>query len=192
MLDEPSTANMQHVTSEHNKASYDRYAPDEYIARLRSDYRYLFQSNQIGAPSATLYRRNKDNSLTLFDERSNWASDVFLYFDLFRRAEDRHNAFAYTTKPLISIGVHENQYTETFGDRDMRIYNDYRYMYQKYDLQQSSECREYFAQNYIVKYHKGIKEAKTLGIETGVVIKGYIIEFKDTIKCFIGSRLKRE
>jgi glycosyltransferase involved in cell wall biosynthesis len=175
-------------------SSYDRYAPKEYIDRLKRDYRYLFQSNQIGAPSAIIYRRDKDGQITFFDEKSNWASDVFLYFNLFGKSQAKSNAnanaFAYTEKPLVSIGVHANQYTETFSEHDMRIYNDYKYMYTKYNLAQSSECREYFAAKYIVKYHQSIKEAKSLGIKPGIVIVKYVLEFMESIKCFIGSRLK--
>jgi glycosyltransferase involved in cell wall biosynthesis len=191
MLDGQDIGNMQHVTNEHNKTSYDRYAPSEYIDKLKNDYRYLFQSNQIGAPSATIYRRDKSGDVTLFDEKSNWASDVFLYFELFSKAANKEKAFAYSTKPLISIGVHENQYTETFSERDMRIYNDYKYMYTKYELRQSRECREYFAKNYIVKYHQNIKEAKSLGIGANVVIQKYLAEFKESIRCYINHHLSK-
>jgi glycosyltransferase involved in cell wall biosynthesis len=185
MVDGQNIGNMQHVSSEHNMASYDRYAPKEYIEKLRKDYRYLLQSNQIGAPSATIYRRDNNGKVTLFDEKSNWASDVFLYFELFCKAEYKSKAFAYTAKPLISIGVHENQYTESFAENDVRIYNDYKYMYTKYSLSQSKECREYFAEKYIVKYHKGIKEAKSLGIGTNLFIKKYLAEFKESVRCYI-------
>jgi glycosyltransferase involved in cell wall biosynthesis len=189
MLDGQNIENMHHVTSKHNKASYDRFASREYIDKLRNDYRYLFVSNQIGAPSAVIYRRDKDGKIALFDEESNWASDVFLYFELFGKAANMKNAFEYTKKPLVSIGVHASQYTETFSEQDIRIYNDYKYMYTKYNLVQSRECREYFAKKYIVKYHKGLQEAKSLGIERHIVILNYVSELKEAVKCFIGSRI---
>jgi glycosyltransferase involved in cell wall biosynthesis len=192
MLDGQNIENMQHVTSEHNKTSYDRFAPKEYIDKLKGDYRYLFQSNQIGAPSAIMYRRDKDGGITLFDEKSNWASDVFLYFELFNKSVNKSKAFAYTTKPLISIGVHENQYTETFGDKDMRIYNDYKYMYTKYNLSKSRECREYFAENYIVKYHQNLKEAKSLGIETDTFFRKYFSEFKESMRCYFNYHFSKK
>jgi hypothetical protein len=192
MLDGQNIENMQHVTSEHNKTSYDRFAPKEYIDKLKGDYRYLFQSNQIGAPSTTIYRRDNDGEITLFDEKSNWASDVFLYFELFGKAVNKYKAFAYTTKPLISIGVHENQYTESFGDKDMRIYNDYKYMYTKYNLSGSRECREYFAENYIVKYHQNLREAKSLGIETDTFFRKYFSEFKESIRCYINYHFSKK
>lgn len=166
------------------KSSYDRCASEEFIDELRNDYRYLFLGNQIGAPSAVIYRRTK--SLALFDEMSNWASDMFLYFELLKD----NPSFAYTKEPLISIGVHEHQYTETFSDRDVRIYNDYRYLYTKYHLEVSEDCKQYFLSQFIVKYHKGVKEAKLLGIEIGKYLLACMIELKETVKCFVGSRIK--
>lgn len=184
MLDGQNINTMQHVTKEHQRTSYDRYAPVEYIDGLKKDYRLLFLSNQIGAPSATIYRRG--SSLTLFDEKSNWASDMFLYFDLLQKS----NTFAYTKEPLISIGVHEHQYTESFSEKDMRIYNDYRYMYTKYHLQECKECREFFAEKFLVKYHQGMKEAKALGIGTSLYLQKWIAELWASVRCFVKSRMK--
>ncbi len=186
MLDGQSMDNMQHVTGEHMLSSYDRFAPKEYIEELRKDYRRLFVSNQIGAPSATIYRRGKD--LALFDEQSNWASDMFLYFDLL----EKNSSFAYTQEPLIAIGIHENQYTESFSEKDMRIYNDYRYMYTKYGLSKSRECREYFAEKFIVKYGTGLREARALDIETGIYLKKCFCELCDSVKCFVQHRFLKK
>ncbi len=177
-----STDNMQHVTGEHKLASYDRFAPDDYIEGLKKDYRRLFLSNQIGAPSATIYRKGRFP--TLFDEQSNWASDMFLYFDLL----EKNSNFVYTRKPLIAIGVHENQYTESFSQKDERIYNDYKYMYTKYGLNRSRECREYFAEEFIVKYKKGLKEAKALDIETDIYLKKYFGSLIESVRCFVRHR----
>lgn len=38
------------------KKAYARAAADWYTDRLAADYRNLFLGNEIGAPSATLYR----------------------------------------------------------------------------------------------------------------------------------------
>ncbi|MDE7476775.1 MAG: glycosyltransferase, partial [Lachnospiraceae bacterium] len=158
MLDGQHIDAMHHVTAEHQKGFYDRFADDRFIELLSRDYRYLFLGNQIGAPSATIYRRG--NELTLFDEKSNWASDMFLYFELLGKS----SVIAYTKEPLVSIGVHENQYTESFSEKDMRIYNDYRYMYTKYHLYENNECRTYFLRKFIIKYGQKINEAKALKI----------------------------
>lgn len=185
MLDGQNAEGVKHVTKENTKTSYDRHASDDFIEGLKKDYRHLFLGNQIGTPSASVYRRG--SSLSLFDEESNWASDMFLYFDLLKKS----GQFAYTKEPLICVGVHENQYTETFSEKDARIYNDYRYMYTKYRLQESEACREYFAEQFLIKYHKGLQEAKALGISKGMYWKKWLVEQKETIKCFINARIQR-
>lgn len=186
MLDRQNISAMHHVTSAHQKEYYDRHADADFIKRLQRDYRNLFLGNQIGAPSATIYRRG--SALTLFDEQSNWASDMFLYFDLL----EKNPVFAYTTRPLVSIGVHENQYTESFSERDMRIYNDYRYMYTKYHLQESAACREYFTEQFIIKYHTGCREAKALGIGWNVWMQKWLAEQRVTVQCFLRNRFQKK
>lgn len=176
-------------TSVHNQnigRAYDRRATDVFIGRLKADYRNLFLGNEIGAPSAVMYRRT--DTLYLFDEKSNWASDMFLYFDILQE----NAQFVYAYKPLISIGMHENQYTEMFSERDMRIYQDYRYLYTKYELWKSEKCRTYFTETFLVKYHQGFKEVKALQIEYSRFLVGWICEVRDTIRCFISSRIGRK
>lgn len=186
MLDGQDTGAMHHVASGHNHGFYDRHASDEFIAGLRRDYRNLFTGNQIGAPSAVIYRRG--SALTLFDEKSNWASDMFLYFDLFQKSP----VFAYTREPLVSIGVHENQYTESFSEKDMRIYNDYRYMYTKYNLRESRACRVYFLRNFVIKYGQKAGEAKALGIGAIPYLKYSFVEFMDSLRCFVSHRILKK
>lgn len=183
MLDKQKVNTLHHKATQTTN-SYDRFADNDFIDRLRKDYRNLFLGNQIGAPSATLYRRGSE--LTFFDERSNWASDMFLYFDLLQKSPE----FVYTREPLISIGVHEKQYTESFSEKDMRIYNDYRYMYLKYHLQKSAVCRAYFTENFILKYHTGFCEARKLGIDKQMFIKKWFAEQKATVQCFLKNRLQ--
>lgn len=186
MLDRQNISAMHHVTAAHQKEYYDRHADADFIERIRRDYRNLFLGNQIGAPSATMYRRG--GMLVLFDEQSSWASDMFLYFDLL----EKNPVFAYTTKPLVSIGVHENQYTESFSERDMRIYNDYRYMYTKYHLQDSAACREYFTEQFIIKYHTGYREAKALGIGWDVWMRKWIAQQGAAVQCFVKNRFLKK
>ena len=178
-------AGSRQVSLDDGMKFYDRHATPQFIGRLRKDYRFLFRGNEIGAPSAVIYRRGE--TLTLFDEKSNWASDMYLYFDLLMKSPK----VVYTTKPLVSIGVHEHQYTESFSQKDMRIYNDYRYMYEKYNLRESRACREYFTKQFLVKYNKGIREAYVLGIEPSMYFKSYICEFFDSVRCFLRARFGR-
>ena len=140
------------------KCSYSRKPESGYVENLQKDYRYIFISNQIGAPSDTMYRRNLD---VLFDEKSNWASDVFLYMEILKK----NPKFVYLEEDLISIGIHDNQYTESFSENDSRIFKDYQYMFEKYNLQDSKECRDYFLYKYLIRYPDGKKEAKKSGYE---------------------------
>ncbi len=179
-------AGSRQVSLDNHMEYYDRHATPQFIGRLRKDYRHLFLGNEIGAPSAVMYRRG--DALTLFDEKSNWASDMYLYFDLLRK----NPKFVFTAKPLVSIGVHDHQYTESFSEKDLRIYNDYRYMYEKYRLCESRECREYFTKRFIVKYGKGLGEAKALGIEPSLLLKAYMQELCESVRCFCNARLCRK
>lgn len=179
-------AGSRQVSLDKDMQFYDRHATPQFIGGLRRDYRFLFKGNEIGAPSATIYRRGEE--LTLFDEKSNWASDMYLYFDLLVKSPK----FVFTTKPLVSIGVHEHQYTESFSQKDMRIYNDYRYMYEKYNLRESRACREYFTKQFLVKYGKGIGEAHKLGIELSMYLKACACEFSDSVRCFLRARFGKK
>lgn len=182
MLDGQDGGALHHLAKAHQTSYYDRAADALFIDGLRKDYRHLFLGNQIGAPSAVIYRRG--SALTLFDERSNWASDLFLYFDLL----EKNPIFACTGAPLVSIGVHENQYTESFSEKDERIYKDYRYLYTKYHLRQSRACRTYFLSNFIIKYKKSLREAVALGIG---IIPYLLYELKElwvSAGCFVRHR----
>lgn len=182
MLDAQNIAALGHVSQQNRKTAYDRCAGDDFIKKLEADYRNLFLGNQIGAPSAVIYRRG--NELTLFDEKSNWASDMYLFFDLLIKSSE----FAYTKAPLVSIGVHEHQYTEMFSEKDMRVYNDYRYMYTKYNLEKSTACKQYFLENFIIKYKMGSREAVQLGIDRQAYIKAWFKEQKNMIISFMNAR----
>ena len=140
------------------KRTWERAAGKDYVDRLRRDYRYLFLGNEIGAPSATLYRACG----AAFDERSSWASDMFLYFEILRK----NPVFVCTAEPLISIGVHEQQYTESFSGRDIRKYRDSLLMYEKYRLEGLEECRKEMLRLNVV-YGQGMRAAMTCGASRG-------------------------
>jgi hypothetical protein len=65
-------------------------------------------------------------------------------------------------------------------------------MYTKYNLSKSRECREYFAENYIVKYHQNLKEAKSLGIETDTFFRKYFSEFKESMRCYFNNHFSKK
>lgn len=183
-LADVNSKKMKRQTDASECKSYDRCASEDFLTRLRENYRYLFLGNQIGAPSAVIYRRTQ--VIALFDEDSNWASDMFLYFDILSRNPN----FVSTKEPLVSIGVHEHQYTESFANKDLRIYNDYRHLYKKYQLQDLRECRKYFLKKFVVKYHMTMREAVRLGNSRGAYIAAHLMEFWESLNCFIRSRVK--
>jgi len=134
--------------------SYVRQIPEEFFMELQKDYRYIFTGNLAGAPSGTIYRNNGIK----FDEKSNWASDQELYLHLL----SVNPKFTFSTKPLVSIGIHEEQYTNLFKKRDMRIFNDYHYMFTKYQLIENQECREFF-EEMLLEYGKSTRFAAHAG-----------------------------
>lgn len=140
------------------KRSYARAAEPEYTDRLRADWRNLFLGNKIGAPSATLYRECGAR----FDEKSNWASDMFLYFEILKQ----NPGFVCTDEPLISIGIHEEQYTGTFTEKDVRKYQDSLLMYRKYGLKESGSCKKEML-HLTVMYGQGWRTAQDCGASFG-------------------------
>lgn len=150
------------------KRTWERAAGKEYVERLRRDYRYLFLGNEIGAPSATLYRACG----AAFDERSNWASDMFLYFEILQK----NPRFAFTPEPLISIGVHEEQYTESFTEKDIRKYQDRLLMYEKYGLKAQEDCRKEMLR-LTVMYGQGVQAASACGASLGEYLKQRAVWF---------------
>lgn len=153
--------------------SYKRKLSDDYIEKLKTNWRYVFVSNQIGAPSDVLYRNNGIK----FDEQSNWASDVELYLMIL----EHNHSFVSTDEPLVSIGLHDEQYTHSFMKKDPRIIGDYYYMYKKHGLHEDRWCRKHFLEKYIVPFGKGKKYALECGITTreySEVKQRYIIEKK--------------
>lgn len=167
------------------KNSYSRKPEEGYVEKLQQDYRYVFISNQIGAPSDTLYRRELD---ACFDENSNWASDVFLYMEILKK----NPKFVYDGQPLISIGIHENQYTESFVEHDRRILKDYQYMFEKYSLKDSRECREYFLKQYLIRYPKGMEEALKSGYGRVEFVSAVVIYYIHEVFPCWGQALLRK
>ncbi len=138
------------------KESYARHAADVFIENFSKDYRYLVTGDEIGAPSAVIYRACE----CFFDERSTFASDVFLYMRILKK----NSAFAYTKEPLISIGIHENQYTCDFDEQDERKFRDYEILYTEYHCEENADCRKFYLKHYVFPYKKGKAYAKSMHI----------------------------
>ena len=64
------------------------------LDKLTSHYHYLFFKNLIGAPSATIYRRNID---VKFDKTFKWLVDIDFYISVL----SKNNRVAFVNQPLI-------------------------------------------------------------------------------------------
>ncbi len=180
----PETAGaLTHLEQE--KESWDRAASDEFLRELGGDWRRVFTGNEIGAPSAVLFRRKEPPFL--FDEKSGFASDVYLYLDILKA----NPVYVCTKEPLICIGIHENQYTETFSEKDERIYADYRQLYFKHSLWESELCRSWFLNELLVPYHKSPEEAQACHIPAEEYRRARRLAIKKTIEAFLKYRLSR-
>ena len=164
--------------------SYQRMIPIEFINKMKADYRYLFLGNHVGAPSGIIYRACDAR----FDEQSNWASDLFFYFELLKK----NSTWSYLDEALVSIGLHEEQYTHSFLDKDERVYHDYETLFLKYNLIENADRKEYFFKEYLVGYGMGIARALNCNYKMSDYIRSrgaYLWKNKivDYAKAFIGK-----
>lgn len=98
-----------------NKNSIHTCSPNQ-LAKLKNEYHYLFFKNLIGAPSATIYRKEM---AVKFDNRFKWLVDIDFYIS----ALTKNNSVQYIDKPLICT-VHgmETQVTQQIEyDRQIQI-----------------------------------------------------------------------
>ena len=116
--------------------SYSRCMSDEFFSLLSEDYRYIYWKNEIGAPSATIYR-HKD---FFFDENLKWLVDVDLYLNILS-----HNSrFVHTINPLVCIGMSNTQVTNScIENLEIQAY-EYKYLYGKYSFFSNTKCYKTF------------------------------------------------
>lgn len=82
---------------------------------LKGNPLYLFRTNYIGHPSTTLIRNKKQH---FFDEKTKWVVD----FDFYIRVLRSGGLFYTIRKPLINIGVSDEQITKAvFRQREVEI-----------------------------------------------------------------------
>lgn len=105
-------------------------------ACLRKDPYYLYSANCIGGPSATMWR----NHGFFFDEKLEWLVDIDLYIRILERNQD----VVYTEEPLICIGIHDDQLTNScIDDSDINM-GEYTYLYKKYKLKSNMRATKTF------------------------------------------------
>lgn len=115
----------------------DRFArciSDENEALIREDWRNLFLGNYIGAPSATIYRKNDQE----YEPRLTWVMDMEYYMRLLEKRPE----IVCTKEPLVCIGVSENQLTEECRvDGGLNIF-EYGFLFLEFRLAGEKRYRE--------------------------------------------------
>lgn len=135
---------------------YDRAITSEQLTLVKSDWKNLFLGGFIGAPSAVIYRRCDIK----FDNELRWLIDCDFYMRLLERG---NNKFSLSYDPLVSIGVSEEQLTNScILNGDINLF-EYRHLYQKYDLKDSYVYREKLI-NICIEYGKKYSDIADLGI----------------------------
>lgn len=145
MLDEDPEAiiafcgTWQVTLSEKSEETDDRFArciSAEHEAWIRKDWRNLYLGDYIGAPSATIYRKSGLD----YEEKLTWLVDVEYYMRLLQKQPH----YAYTTEPLICIGVSENQLTESCRvDGKLNIF-EYGFLMEEFNLSGYEQYRKKF------------------------------------------------
>lgn len=113
---------------------YDRTITPEHMKMISDDWRNLYIGDYIGAPSATIYRKNAPE----YEEKLTWIVDVEFYMHLLSNNPN----LVQTDEPLISIGVSENQLTESCRtDGKLNIF-EYLFVMERYGLSKEPQFRE--------------------------------------------------
>lgn len=115
----------------------DRFArciSNENEALVREDWRNLFLGNYIGAPSATIYRKNDQE----YEPKLTWVMDMEYYMRLLEKQPE----IVCTKDPLVCIGVSENQLTEECrGDGRLNIF-EYGFLFLEFKLAGEKRYRD--------------------------------------------------
>ena len=117
---------------------FDRAISDEHLKMISEDWRDLYIGDYIGAPSATIYRKGAPE----YEEKLTWIVDVEFYMRLLQR----NPRFVVSKEPLVSIGVSENQLTESCRtDGKLNIF-EYGFVMQEFSLLSEEKYRQKFIQ----------------------------------------------
>lgn len=119
----------EEVLAQNGGTQPDRFArgiSPEHEALIAKDWRNLFLGNYIGAPSATIYKRNRE----AYEGRLTWVMDMEYYMRLLKKQPQ----FACTTDPLICIGVSKDQLTERCREDGSLNMFEYGFLFEEFGL----------------------------------------------------------
>ncbi|MBN1469629.1 MAG: glycosyltransferase family 2 protein [Fusobacteriaceae bacterium] len=158
--------------------SYSRSIEEYQEELLLKDYRTLFTGNWIGAPSATIFKRDK----IYFDDNLKWVVDLEFYI----RYLTINNSINYTKEPLISIGINDSQITNDCVKNKALNNFEYSYVYKKLGLES-----HYMSKRYLTKLLVNNDEIKSKISELGLLTCHYhYYAFKRAIKNILRGLFK--
>jgi glycosyltransferase involved in cell wall biosynthesis len=120
------------------KLRYVHTPSEAQIRSLRTDPQVLFQGNFIGAPSATIYRRQINRE---FDQRLKWLVDIEFYLRIL--AKNRN--IVYCKRPLICTALESLEgrvSDECLGNKQVEVF-EYLYLYARISKNRPLDYRLY-------------------------------------------------
>ena len=156
---------------------FDRAISDEHLKMISEDWRDLYIGDYIGAPSATIYRKGAPE----YEEKLTWIVDVEFYMRLLQR----NPRFVVSKEPLVSIGVSENQLTESCRtDGKLNIF-EYGFVMQEFSLLSEEKYRQKFIQ-IALKYKMPFASLAPYGIPKKEYEKAAAKKRRDDFVFYIG------
>lgn len=109
---------------------YVNTASETQIKMLHADPRILLRGNFVGAPSATIYRRQVYQE---FDPRLKWVVDI----DFYIRVLANKRGFEYCRRPLVCVALQSpgKVTDECLGNKRVEVF-EYLYLYTKISREQ--------------------------------------------------------
>ena len=156
---------------------FDRAISDEHLKMISEDWRDLYIGDYIGAPSATIYRKGAPE----YEEKLTWIVDVEFYMRLLQK----NPRFVVSKEPLVSIGVSENQLTESCRtDGTLNIF-EYGFVMQEFSLLSEEKYRQKFIQ-IALKYKMPFASLAPYGIPKKEYEKAAAKKRRDDFVFYIG------
>lgn len=105
---------------------HSRSISDAKMERMLETPFNLIYGNYIGAPSATIFKKNN----LQFDEKLRWIVDIDFYIQMLKL----NNNFAETREALVNIGINSEQETNACKHNKSLVRKEFFYLCKKYKL----------------------------------------------------------